>query len=265
MNNKNDRHRDDKLEAGELNRQAIREKNGNDEERELSETEKKISNFWYYNKWKVIISIGVVIVLIITTCQMCSNTKQDGNWMYAGSYYIPASQRTSLEKITALYLPEDVNDDGIKCVAMTVVNVYSDEQVKELNAQVGTDTEKSRVNTQTNQESLANFNNLILAGEYSVCVVEPWLYENVEKGGGFRKLADVLGEKPEGAYSDYAVYLSDTAVYKDNPGLFDGFTADTLVCLRTESQIGKLFGKKEVSEEYKISERYFVNLVQGIE
>ena len=44
-----------------------------------------------------------------------------------------------------------------------------------------------------NDEQVTSFDNLIMAGEYSICILDPWLYERVKGAGGFRKLSEVLG------------------------------------------------------------------------
>lgn len=263
MPDRQNRQREEKLDAAELNRSAIQKKIEEDDTREKSEFEKKASNFWYYNKWKVIIGLFLLIVVVFCTCQMCSGTAEDARLLYAGSCYMPAEQRTAVENICATYIPEDATGDGAKCLALSVINVYSDSQVEALNAQAASDTGAGRVNNETNQNELKNFDTVIVTGEYAVCILEPWLYERVAKAGGFCKLADVLGSLPENAYSEFALLLSETAVYKENPGLFDGFAPDTLICLRTQTQLGNLFGNKGSDESYAQSVAYFKALVLG--
>ena len=262
MPDRKDREREEKLDAAEVNRRSIQKKWEEDDSREQTEFQKKFSNFWYYNKWKIIIGLGLLIVIIVCTCQMCSGTDPDTSLLYAGSRYMGSEQRQAVENICAGYIPKDANGDGAKVLNISVINVYSDSQVAALNAQAATDTNAGKVNSETNQNELKNFDSLIMTGEYSVCILEPWLYDRVAKAGGFRKLSEVLGTKPENAYSDYAVLLSDTAVYRENPGLFDGFTPDTLLCLRVSSN---LFGTKAKEEAYQLSVDYFKALVLGAE
>lgn len=257
------REREDKLDAGELNRKRISEKiqEGTDEKEQ--ERLSKFSNFWYYNKWKVIIGLFVVIVVIICTVQMCSSREDDCMILYSGSYYLQGDDRSAINSIISSYLPYDFNNDKELVAGINVISVYSDEQVAALNEKVKTDSNAMVVNKSSNLSQLQSFDNIMMTGEYSICIIEPWLYERIVKGGGFRKLSDVLGSAPEKAYSEFALPLSETAVYRDNPGLFDGFTEDTLICLRTEAQLGNLFKKNKGSDGYKFAEEYFKSLVLG--
>lgn len=259
MPERQDREREEKLDAAELDRRSIQKKMEESEPAEQTEFQKKVSNFWYYNKWKVIIGIGLLIVVIVCTCQMCSNVKTDAKLLYAGSCYMMTSQKEAVENICATYIPADLDGDGVRVLNWNIINVYSDSQVEELNRKATEDTGAGRVNAEANQNELKNFDTLIMTGEYSVCILEPWLYDRVVKAGGFRALTDVLGAAPENAYSEYAVLLTETAVYRENPGLFDGFAPDTLLCLRTRN----LFGNRNADEQYAQSVDYFRALVLG--
>ena len=146
--------------------------------------------------------------------------------------------------------------DGEKLADLCQLHIYSDSQMEARIAEKGRDS----VNSQANQDELKTFDNLILAGEYSVVILEPWLYRRVASGGGFRKLSDVLGSKPASAYDDCAVRFKETALYNANPELFAGYTDDTLICLRTESQI---FAGKRTAKTYAEYEKLFADLVGG--
>ncbi len=263
-NNSEEHRREEKLDAEELDKKTILRKIQYEEET-LSPLQSKISNFWYYNKWKVIISLFVIFVVVICCAQTCSNYKEDIIVFYSGSCYPTSEQISDIDGMLSTYLPYDYNNDGSKRAEINPVSVYSDEQVEALNARAEKDDNYSKVDSSHNIEQLRNFDTIMLSGEYSVCIIEEWLYYRVSASGGFRKVADVLGNSPENTINGEAIYLCDTAIYKDNPGLFDGFDEKTVVCLRTESQIGKLFGSQSSGEGYKYAEEYFRKLVNGIQ
>jgi len=190
----------------------------------------KLSNFWYYEKWKILIAVAAVLLVIVFCLQTCENSKTELTVMYAGSCYMSRSEIDEFSGLLSGFMPAG---SGEKSVDVCQLHIFSDEQLIKRIEEDGNDS----VTKKMNQEELNSFDNLILAGEYSIVIVEPWLYQRVAKAGGFRKLADVCGKLPENAYDDYSVKLCDTALYKANPELFAGYTADTLICLRTQSQI----------------------------
>ena len=71
MNSNNDP-RDEKLQAGEI---VID-----------NPVLKKADNFWFYNKWKIIITAFAVIVLGVCIWQSCTKENYDATLMYAGPY-----------------------------------------------------------------------------------------------------------------------------------------------------------------------------------
>ena len=214
----------------------------------------KLSNFWYYHKWKVIIGAAALLLLVICGFQMCRNSDVDLTVMYAGSCLLSRSESAEMGQTVSSLMTGDPNRDGERIADLCQLHIYSDEQIEKRIADYGKDS----VSVNANQDELKTFDNLILAGEYSVVILEPWLYRRVASGGGFRKLSDVLGSKPASAYDDYAVRFRETALYNANPELFAGYTDDTLICLRTQSQI---FAGKRMAKTYAEYEKLFADLV----
>ncbi|MCQ2428091.1 MAG: hypothetical protein MJ137_06790 [Clostridia bacterium] len=212
----------------------------------------KLSNFWYYEKWKVIIAVAAVIVFVICCFQMCENADTDLTVMYAGSCYKSKAEVTEIEKILSGFMPG--NADGEKKAALCQLHIYSDKQTEDRIKELGKDS----VNIKANQDELKSYDNLILAGEYSIVIAEPWLYERVAKSGGFRKLSDVLGKVPENAADEYSVRLRDTALYRAKPELFADYTEDTVIALRTES----VLAKKTSAAVYNRSCALFIELIK---
>ena len=216
----------------------------------------KLSNFWYYHKWKVIIGAAALLLLVICGFQMCRNSDVDLTVMYAGSCLLSRTEAEQMGQTVSSLMTGDPNGDGEKLADLCQLHIYSDSQMEARIAEKGRDS----VNSQANQDELKTFDNLILAGEYSVVILEPWLYRRVASGGGFRKLSEVLGSKPASAYDDCAVRFKETALYNANPELFAGYTDDTLICLRTQSQI---FAGKRMAKTYAEYEKLFADLAGG--
>lgn len=235
--------RGDKLEAGEIQLHG--------------KFAKWIDNFWFYHKWKVIIGLFALIVVLVCTLQMCQNVSDDIMLMYAGPYYFATADVTLIRDAFNDVMPTDFNNDGEKNTDIAALNIYSEEQIKERLELASTDSQYVEVNTYINNREFQSFKNLIVAGEYSVCLLDPWLYEYTKASGGFRKLSDVLGETPDCAYDEYAVRFMDTDFAKAHADAFVNMPADTLICLRTESTIGSLLTNNKTEKTYSYAEEMF--------
>lgn len=244
MNENNDR-RDEKLKADELILDDPRLK--------------KADNFWFYNKWKIIIGIFVVFVLGVCIWQSCSKESYDTTIMYAGPYNEFNSQEVfpGIKSALSVAVPYDYDGNGEKTCDIAVLIIYSDEQIKEMQKQAASEKRKLIVNTEMNAQELQKFDQLILAGEYSVCLLDPTLYERVRSAGAFCKLADVLGYKPEYASDDYSVRFKDTE-FAQYFGAFKNMPDDTVLCLRTQS----VFGGNKADEKYEVSKEYFKKIIE---
>ena len=56
----------------------------------------KLSNFWYYHKWKVIIGAAALLLFVICGFQMCRNSDVDLTVMYAGSCLLSRSESAEM-------------------------------------------------------------------------------------------------------------------------------------------------------------------------
>ncbi len=194
----------------------------------------KLDNFWFYHKWKVVVAAAAVLLVVICALQMCGNVSDDITMMYAGSSYLATvpNYEAILGKFASV-MPEDYNGDGEKRAAFAAMNIYSDEQVK---AREENEVQGDEINTHINTKEYQAYLNAMQTGEYSICLLERWLYDNVAKGV-FCKLSDVLGAEPEYAIDAYCVNFWDTEFAKANAELFAEIPKDTVLCLRTKNAI----------------------------
>ncbi len=246
----------------------------NNEEKERSREEEKLepgeidtegtavswfSNFWYYHKWKLLLTVFVTVVVTICTMQMCSRENADVTIIYAGSCYLQDSNYPKVQAVFEKVLPGDYNGDGDKVVDIASKTIYSEEQIEKIKSETDEDI---GLLLRNNQADLRAYDNLIMAGEYSIVICEPWLYKRVASAGGFRKLSDVLGYVPEQAADDYSIRFADLPLAEENSELFKYFTDDTVIALRTVSQIGTLTGKKRSEKIYSQSVELFKAIVE---
>lgn len=206
-------------------------------------------NYWYYYKWMVIGIAFALAVIIFCTAQSCSNSSPDITILYAGTFPPADMGVMEMEKAFEAALPEDFNGDDEKDVALAMLMIYSEEQIKELEKNLDEDDNRI-INRSQNAGELEKFQNLIVSGEYYVCLLEPWLFDIVNKEGGFMSLEDAIGYKPDFAVNDYAVRLSDTELgrYYEALGLLE---PDTYLCIRAPGAVQEMTGKGKNSDKFK--------------
>ena len=133
-------------------------------------------------------------------------------------------------------MPYDFDGNGTKKVEFAALNIYSKEQIDEREAQRAEDDSVIPINTHINTQEYTSFNRLMQTGEYSFCMLEKWLYDDIAKGV-FCKLEDTLGAAPEYAIDAYAVYFWDTEFAKANAEIFAAIPKETVLCLRMKNSI----------------------------
>ena len=161
--------------------------------------------------------------------------------LYAGEFLSTSPEVPNIEDALSAVLPEDYSGDGKKEVVMSMMTVYSEERIKELEEEYK--DEGLKISRPNNDSELGKFQDLIVAGEQNVCLLDPWLYETVKKQGGFAKLSDVLGYTPESAVDEYAIKLSDTEFGQYFAGV-SSLPDNTYLCLRTPGALQSMFGTK---------------------
>lgn len=196
-----------------------------------------LDNFWFYHKWKVIVSLAVVILVAIMCVQMCGNVSDDLTFMYSGSAYLTTVPNyNQLLGAFEEVMPEDYNGDGEKLVACAAMNIYSEEQIEERKKEVERGEAFAEVNTYINTQEYTAFNRLMQTGEYSLCLIEKWLYDTVAKGV-FCPLSETIGYQPDYAIDSYAVYFWDTEFAKANADAFAAIPKETVLCLRMKNSL----------------------------
>ena len=145
-------------------------------------------------------------------------------------------------------LPEDFNGNGEKDVAMAMLMIYSEDQLKALEKNSGENA--PTIDRYQNSTEYQKFQSLVVSGEYYVCLLDPWLFDEANKEGMLLPLADAIGYKPENAVNDYAIRLSDTE-FGRYYAAFKYLPADTYICIRTPGAMQEMTGKGEESKHFK--------------
>ncbi len=219
---------------------------------------KKLDNFWYYNKWKVIGGLFVLFVLIICLIQCATREKTDVSLVYGGALSASDSRTQDMRAALSALEPESIGENG---VGLNVMEVYSDKYVIE---------NQDIVNAPTNSSNYDSLCQLITAGEYSVLILDSWIYDEIKGRIGLRAVDDVCGAgviSSEQKYDENAVIFKKTAFYGANAGAFSGISDDAVICLCIYSPF-KTFtgcgGSDNVDRDYQNSvEMYKAILTYG--
>ena len=223
---------------------------------------KWFDNFWYHYKWVTIGIIFVLFVIIVCTFQMCEKEKVDAYVMYGGPEMMDGDTLMNFRTALKTVLPEDINGDGEKYVEVVSNFIMSKEEIEKAREEyVGMGTaDDFYIDPTFISQNKQKFDNLIVAGEYSVCFLSPYLYEEVKAAGGFMPLADMFDEIPEGAIDEYGIRLCETDFGSYFPGV-NSLPPDTVLCMRRISTMGSFLNKGATEKKYEISMKLICAIV----
>lgn len=199
-----------------------------------SEFGKKLDNFWYYNKWKVIGAIFVLAILAICLFQCMTRESYDLSILYGGA--MSASDERTQDMRAAL---TDISEET---VGLTVLEIYGEDYAKK---------NPDSFNAIANNNNYTNLCHLITTGEYSVLILDRWIYEDIKGNVGFRSVDEVCGKgtvSDEQKYDATAVYFKKTAFYGSNAGAFSGISDDAVICICIYSPFKAAVGCGGVAE-----------------
>lgn len=207
----------------------------------------KLSDFWYYHKWHLAIGIAILALLLMFISQISIGERNDGTVLMGGPYLPTISEKEGMYLAFSEVVPKDYNEDGERSVEIIHYEVYSTEQFKALPG-----IEKSST---ANVENIKGLNNLITVGDYPICIIDKWLYEDLKAAGGVRPLSELFKEMPESATDEYAIRFKETEFAKTFSA-FSSLPDTTVICMRTKS----VFGADE--KLYKEAEELFCAIVE---
>lgn len=215
---------------------------------------KWLDNFWYHYKWHTLIVLFVVIVAGVGIYQVASKGTADVGVLYAGPRLLTLPEKKAIESAVR-QLMQDYNGDGETVVEFTSLMFMSDEQIQAAKEQAEQSGGDYFVNRQFMQNELQKFDNLILAGDALICLLDPYLYQRVLDRDGFMPLSDIFDTPPEGAVDAYGIRLADTKFGQYFDGL-QGLPEDTVLCIRRVPTFWKIpvlsffIGNEKKTEQY---------------
>ncbi len=227
MNSQFDQNDTQKLEPGEIS--------------ERSSFVRWLDNFWYHNKWTVIVSVFFAVVLIVCLVQILGKTHYDAVVSVVVAATPDSGQKENIEALLSKLCPEDFNGNGEKQVCLRSWQVYSDEEYKDEKESAEAESQQFSLNAKYNEDELKNFQQYVTTGECSVCLVSPFIYEQLRSGSRLKPLTEVYGADalPAGAMEDgYGIALSGTDLYTYNEALYTILPDTTILCLLKPTVVG---------------------------
>ncbi len=218
---------------------------------------RKLDNFWYHNKWTVIVVTFFVAVALVGIIQLVSRPKYDTSVCLASTYRMDKTERAEFEKLLIRICPEDFNGDGEKLVNMVEYQIYSEEEfLAEAESYAAVtdaegETDSFQINRKYNSDEYKNFSNFTMTGETSVYILSPYLYENLRDNERLKPLSEVYtdGSLPAGTLPDgFGIALKDTDFYKYNPAA-QIYPEDAILCLHRPTLAGRSKKKALYAED----------------
>lgn len=205
---------------------------------------KWFDNFWYHNKWKTLGIIFALFVVLVCSLQTCEKEKVDAYVMYGGPQVLDGEVLMNFRSALKAVMPEDVNGDGEKYAEVVTNFIMSKEEIEAAREEALAEdsTADFYIDPVFMSQNKQKFDNLIVAGEYSVCFLSPYLYEEVKAAGGFMPLSEIFTEMPAGAFDDFGIRLAETDFGTYFPGV-RSLNPDTVLCIRRISTMGSFLNK----------------------
>ena len=188
----------------------------------------KLQNFWYHNKWTVIVVAFFVCVVVVCTLQMFGKEKYDVSIVYGGTAHMESDERAAFVGALQSVLPEDYDNNGSKSVGLVEYQIFSEKEIyteveKEVDGELVT-VKEPMVALNWNTEQYSSMQSAVSkTGEYSLCFASPYVYEQLLKGYAV--------EGKTGRLGDTDFYLYNEAVQV--------LPADTVVCLLRQFMVGQ--------------------------
>lgn len=250
MNNNNKHLNEEKLEARDLSLTTE------------DKTVKKLGNFWYHNKWTIIIVAFFVAVLVIVSVQLLTRVEYDVNVTISGPDFLNSEKLFYVRDDLSSDLKADINGDGKKAVSVTTYPVFSESELKAINHSKK-DSNGNYIKIVEESENLSQYKQFVQhsqTGDTFILILSKYVYEPLKATNPSRllPLSDIYESSlPEGALADgYGIKLSDTAIYRDSATL-QGFADDYIICI---CKLPDMASKKQ-TKAYELSIEYFKDLV----
>lgn len=225
----------------------------------------KLENFWYHYKWHSVVAAFLVVVITISSLQMCSKADYDSYILYAGNYEIKKTNEGGanhyLDMLSSLKrIGEDFDNDGNVNISLLNLYVLNAEEIEEAEKNL---EDGESINESLIMEDTSTLSTTLLYGEHYVCFLSERIFlENEAKYEGllFAPIRSYASDSGEYEYaSEHGVYLRSLDIYS-LPEICE-LPDDTVVCIRRLSEVSSVFGKKDNEEYFRRAEILIRNIL----
>ena len=219
----------------------------------------KLSNFWYYHKWTVIVVTFFAVIIVVGLFQILTKEDSDEAVIVAAPMTFYAEHIDGINVTLSSLMPK--NEDGSqRKLDVHYYQIFSEEEMDKLNHEE-TDSEGhyvKKVDQSYNTSKIQEYNQFLQTGECSLLFIPSHLYEKQKELNRLRSLSEIFGEElPECAMADgYGVRLGDTYAYEFFPEL-QALPEDTVICLLRPY----IHGASSKEERYAATVEFFKNIV----
>ncbi len=228
-----------------------------------SKTARKLGNFWYHNKWTIIIVTFFVSVAVIVAVQLLTRVKYDVNVTVCGPHLLDSEKLYYASNDLNNKLDTDINGDGKKTVSIVNYSVFSESELNAINKSQK-DNRGNYVKIVEQSDNLSQYKQFIQysqTGDSYIFIVSKYAYEPLKNADPSRlvPISEIFGsDLPEGTLDDgYGIKLSETALYKDSAAL-QSFAEDYIICI---CRLTDMAGKKQ-RNIYEQNIEYLKDLVK---
>lgn len=222
---------------------------------------KWLDNFWYHNRWLVLIFGFFVITGTIIIVQFIQKDQYDVLILYTGPDMPTANEQRDMENAFEQLLDEDYNDDGEYTVMIDPLFLMTDEQLNDERYNLDENGNPILINTAEMVKTKEQYTTQIFVGEAVICLLDPAWYDDAYKRDAFVPLDEIVDELPEGMYNDSAVYLHQTEFGKYFTAL-NVLPEDTLLCFRRMSTTTTFKDGDSEVQRYEYNKKLFVDILE---
>lgn len=189
-----------------------------------------LDNFWFHHKGKVIVSLIALFMAIVVIVQMVTVVPKDIMVMYSGRVYLSGSTMDDIQNIFSKVLSDAVREDN-KIVGLTQYHVYSKTQIESLRAETDADGVSLYVDSALNSKNFENYNAYIMTGQCAVLLLEPWLYEELQRNDRLRPMKELFSSLPASVdEKGYGIHFGETELYRYY-NVMREIPEDTIMCM----------------------------------
>ncbi len=205
-----------------------------------------IENFWYYNKWFVLLAVVFLSLVMIATVQFFSKDDADAALLYAGATILSDDVCQQMIQ-SAEELLSDVNGDASVSVEMKNYVLHSDFDLLK--------NEGQKIQA---REEFKAYSDEVLSGDGCFLLLDEYFYSELAQNGALVNLYEIYSELPKSAVDYFGLRLGDTALYKKKG--FSSLPADTVICLKFAPVVGKTTAEEKAVQD-EINRELFLKLV----